>query len=88
MSDGKEALKAVSKQLHRFAVLITDHDMPKMTGLALISKLRKLKFKGKIILNSATITEKELLSSDDKSFIVLLGKPVNPQKLLQAIAGA
>ncbi len=87
MCDGEEALEAIRQQPERFSVLITDHDMPNMTGLTLIAEVRKLKFKGKIIMNSATVTEKELSTQGDGSVVILIGKPVNPAKLLKAVHG-
>lgn len=86
VSDGLEAWKIISADPARFDLLITDHDMPKMTGLELISKLEELGFPGRIIMNSATINSEELLPHAHRDFVTLLGKPVNPTVLLATIA--
>lgn len=84
--DGLEAWKILSGDPSRFDLLITDHDMPEMTGLELISKLEEIGFPGRIIMNSATINSEDLLPHTHRDFVTLLGKPVNPTILLATIA--
>ena len=84
--DGLEAWKIIRADPERFDLLITDHDMPEMTGLELISKLEELGFPGRIIMNSATINSEDLLPHAHRDFVTLLGKPVNPTILLATIA--
>lgn len=86
VSDGLEALKILSADPSRFDLLITDHDMPEMTGLELISKLEEVGFPGQIIMNSATLNSEELLPHAHRDFVTLLGKPVKPTILLATIA--
>ena len=86
VDDGLEAWKIISADPERFDLLITDHDMPEMTGLELITKLEQLGFPGRIIMNSATINSEELLPHAHRDFVTLLGKPVNPTILLATIA--
>ena len=86
VNDGMEALELISAHPLRFDLLITDHDMPRMTGLELITRLEELGFSGRIILNSATINSEQLLPHAHRDFVTLLGKPVNPTILLATIA--
>lgn len=83
--DGRQALDAITESPGRFEVLVTDHDMPNMNGLDLIRRLRDVPFNGKIILNSATVTEKDLGSYERNFIESLLQKPVNPDRLLSAV---
>ena len=39
-----------------FDVLITDHQMPKLTGLALVEKVRTTTFAGRIVVESGNLT--------------------------------
>ena len=79
-------MDAITEAPNRFKVLVTDHDMPYMNGLALIGRLGGLPFTGKIILNSATVTEEDLGSYERASIEALLQKPVNPDQLLSAVS--
>lgn len=52
--DGKEALAVAA--FAPLDVIITDHQMPQMTGLELVRKLRATAYRGKIIVFSGAMT--------------------------------
>ncbi len=84
--DGVEALERIMADVDAFDLLITDHHMPRMNGLDLVKNIRRLAFKGKIMvfsseLNPAIAAEYTALGVDR-----LLFKPVYPSYLRQAIA--
>ncbi len=55
--DGQEALEIwKAKPSHYFDLLITDSSMPRLTGLQLIERLRKDKFKARIVVASGLIS--------------------------------
>jgi DNA-binding response OmpR family regulator len=61
VKDGEEGWRAICKR--EFALVITDHDMPKMTGLNLIRKVREASIESPCILISASLpgTESTLM---------------------------
>src|ERR1051325_5658242 len=53
-ANGRDALKTAAGQ--KFDIVITDHRMPESGGLELIKKLRKQKYKGKIVVLSGHLS--------------------------------
>jgi CheY-like chemotaxis protein len=51
-----EALERLKQYPDHYHILITDHLMPGMTGLELLTQLKQTAFKGKIIVISAYLT--------------------------------
>ncbi|HVU32711.1 MAG TPA: response regulator [Opitutaceae bacterium] len=85
-NDGADALEAILAQPDAYDVVITDHHMPRMRGLDLVIELRKIGFKGKILvfsseLNPSVAEEYHRLAVDRVLF-----KPVYPSALRQAVA--
>jgi len=54
--DGQEALEILKKFPGKFHILITDHSMPKMSGLELVEQLQETNFRGKIIVFTGYLT--------------------------------
>ncbi len=84
-SDGLEALQKLTARLDDYDLLVTDHHMPRMNGLELVAELRKLPFKGKIMVFSSELNPS--IAADYMSLGVdrILFKPVYPSFLRQAI---
>jgi CheY-like chemotaxis protein len=53
--NGQEALDLAS--MAKFDLLVTDHKMPHVDGLVLVTRLREIGFTGKIIVHSSRLTE-------------------------------
>lgn len=53
--NGQEALDLAS--MAKFDLLVTDHKMPHVDGLVLVTRLREIGFMGKIIVHSSRLTE-------------------------------
>lgn len=60
-SDGMEAWGKVLDDIHRYDVIITDHDMPGLTGLELAELLRAANYRGRVIVFSALVKTEERL---------------------------
>jgi len=63
--DGKagwEALHAVRHAPESYALLITDHDMPGLSGLALVKKLRAARIALPVIMATGTLPTEELFT--------------------------
>ncbi|MES2571484.1 MAG: response regulator [Verrucomicrobiota bacterium] len=52
-SDGIHASTTVKSDINAFDVVITDHEMPGLTGLDLVKQLRSANYPGKIIVLSS-----------------------------------
>jgi YesN/AraC family two-component response regulator len=64
-SDGWEALMKIGVSKRTFDVVITDHRMPRMSGLELVRQLRKRAFNGKILVLSAHLSDEDIKAYED-----------------------
>jgi two-component system chemotaxis response regulator CheY len=78
VADGTHAIDLVKKHPGKYDVVITDHHMPSMTGLQLVSHLRALSYPGKIIVFSSEISEEIDESYRAQKVDFMLPKPVFP----------
>ncbi len=82
--DGQEALAKVMEQPERFDLLITDNNMPRLSGLELVARLRSLAFRGKIMVLSAHLRDTQeayrALAVD-----MMLQKPFDIHELRRAV---
>jgi DNA-binding response OmpR family regulator len=72
-------------QAHSYDLLITDLDMPKLSGLKLVKKLRAARLAVPVILASGILTPQELNRSPWLQLSGALLKPVSPEQLLHAV---
>jgi CheY-like chemotaxis protein len=85
VDDGSRAHQLVEENPGAFDLVITDHQMPVMTGLELVACLRGMTYPGRIIVLSGSL-DRELLAGyralgvDD-----LLDKPVTLETLRTAV---
>jgi DNA-binding response OmpR family regulator len=77
---GWEALHAASYDL-----LITDHDMPKLSGVDLVKKLRSAHMRLPVVLASAALPAEELSQNAWLQFAATLLKPFTIDELLQTV---
>ena len=77
---GWEALHA-----NDFDLLITDHAMPKLTGLELVKKVRSAHMTLPVILATGVLPEAELERHPWLQLSATLLKPYSPQQLLQTV---
>ncbi len=84
--DGAEALVRLTADIDAYDLLITDHHMPRLNGFDLVSGLRQMPFKGKIMVFSSELSP--MVAADYRKLGVdrILFKPVYPSFLRQAIA--
>lgn len=83
--DGLEAWAILLQDFHAFDVLITDHQMPGMSGLQLAERAHQAQFAGKIIVHSANVTDKEATGYRACGVRRILPKMASGPVLLQAI---
>lgn len=90
--DGKagwEALHAVRHAPECYDLLITDHDMPGMTGLAMIKKLRAARMALPVIMATGTLpTEDLFIRYPWLQPAAALNKPYSVEQLLGTVETA
>ena len=83
---GWEALIKIGATARSFDVVITDHRMPRMTGLQLVRQLRAQRFGGKILVLSAHLSDEDIRAYEELSVDMMMSKPFDFDELQQAMA--
>ena len=87
VDDGEEALAKISAAPDAYDVLITDHHMPRMTGLTLVQRLAEFPaFKGKIIIFSSSLSPEVDAAYRQHKVAHMLKKPLFPSVLRELLA--
>lgn len=83
--DGWMALMKIGLTPKPFDVVITDHHMPRMTGLDLVRRLRAREFSGKIIVLSAYLSPENIRAYEELNVDMMLAKPFDVGELELAV---
>ena len=83
---GWEALIKIGATAQPFDVVITDHRMPRMTGLELVHQLRAKNFGGKILVLSAHLSDEDIRAYEELRVDMMMSKPFDFDELQQAMA--
>lgn len=84
--DGWEALIKIGATVRPFDLVITDHRMPRMTGLQLVRQLRAQTFRGKILVLSACLSDEDIRAYEALNVDMMMSKPFDFDELQQAMA--
>lgn len=84
--DGKEAFDRIVAAPAHFACVISDHQMPEMTGLELARRLRVASITVPIIVASASMGEGLQTEYCTLSAVRTMSKPVDPMRLLELVS--
>ena len=84
--NGWEALIKIGAAPTPFDVIVTDHRMPRMTGLEMVRQLRKKNFGGKILVLSAHLAEEEIQAYEELEVDMMMTKPFDFDELQDAMA--
>jgi two-component system, chemotaxis family, chemotaxis protein CheY len=84
VGDGNSALQRLADD-PTFDLVISDHHMPKMNGLELVSRLRALPFPGKIMIFSSELSPAVAAAYRRQGVDRILYKPVFPSTLRQVL---
>ena len=71
---GWEALIKIGATARPFDVVITDHRMPRMTGLELVRQLRAKNFSGKILVLSAHLSDEDIHAYEELSVDMMMSR--------------
>jgi DNA-binding response OmpR family regulator len=84
--NGWEALIKVGLATRPFDIVITDHCMPRMTGLQLVRRLRTKNFGGKILVLSGHLADEDIRAYEELSVDMIMSKPFDFDELQEAMA--
>jgi len=85
-ADGWEALIKIAASPKPFDVVITDHRMPRMSGLVLVKRLRARKFTGKILVLSAHLSDDDIRGYEELHVDMMMSKPFDFEEIQSAVA--
>jgi CheY-like chemotaxis protein len=81
--NGTRAWKAL--HLKQYDLLLTDHEMPGMTGLQLVNKLRLAGFQFPVIVASGSLPVESAVRTSVPSSVVMLAKPFTLGELIRIV---
>ena len=84
-ADGEEALAKIAASAQPYDIVITDHRMPRVTGLELVRQLRVQRFGGKIVVISAFLDEENTRAYQALGVDLMLDKPFDLDELRHAV---
>jgi DNA-binding response OmpR family regulator len=84
-NNGEKALAKIDAAKMPFDVVITDHRMPRVTGLQLVRELRARKFGGKVVVLSAHLGEENIKAYQELGVDSLIAKPFDVDELRKTI---
>ncbi|HWA86851.1 MAG TPA: response regulator [Opitutus sp.] len=86
VGDGQQAIERLTTEPNRYDLVISDHHMPHVNGIELVTRLRNLPYTGKVLIFcselSPAINERYRQLGVDR----ILYKPVFPSELRQVLA--
>ena len=85
-ANGWEALIKVGASDRPFDVIITDHRMPRVSGLQLVQRLRAKDFGGKILVLSGHLSDEDIRAYEELNVDMMMSKPFDFDELQQAMA--
>jgi len=83
--NGQTALDLIEAEPGRFAVLLSDHNMPGIGGTALVRALRAAGFPGRILILSAYLTQENEAIYESLGVDQILSKPFSLSRLRLAL---
>lgn len=84
--DGQESLDQMEKD--NFDLVITDINMPRLDGIAMLKTMKKSGRREKVIVMTANPSDKRLLSTDVPDVLAHLHKPFNINSFLDTVVVA
>jgi CheY-like chemotaxis protein len=85
VTDGEQGLANLAAD-PTIDLVITDHSMPRMSGLDLVRRLRETGYNGRILVLSAHLSHRNRAAYDSLGVSAMLPKPFDVDALRQVIA--
>ena len=86
VSDGEQAFARISANSEAVDLLITDNNMPRMTGLELVRRLRAAAFSGKILILSAHLSHQNRAIYHALGVDGMISKPFDVHALRKTVS--
>jgi CheY-like chemotaxis protein len=86
VGDGQQAVERIIADPDAYDLVITDHHMPLVNGLELVTRLRELPFHGKVLVFCSELTPRVMETYHELKVDRILYKPVFPSDLRQVLA--
>ena len=83
-ADGAAAWEALQSKV--FDLLITDNEMPRLTGVELVRKLRSARMDLPVIMASGSLPAEGLAQNPSLQLAAFLPKPFAPEELLETVS--
>jgi DNA-binding response OmpR family regulator len=80
-TDGERALARLTAEPNAFDLLVTDNNMPRMTGVELVRRVRETLFCGKILVLSAHLSNENRVAYSTLQVDGMVPKPFDVHKL-------
>ena len=87
-SDGLEAWELLSDAAKAYDLVITDNEMPRVTGLDLVQLLRESRFRGRVIVFSSSLTDVDIAKLHSWAVDAIVEKGGPAERLLVAVRNA
>jgi CheY-like chemotaxis protein len=84
-TSGNAALQCLTSSPESIDILITDHQMPEMSGLEFVRKVRTTAYTGKILVHSTMLHGEVRAAYEELEVDAIVPKTGNPQLFLKAI---
>jgi len=85
VEDGRDALERIESDPEAFDVLITDNNMPRLSGIELVKRLRGRNVPIKIVMASAFASQVDAISREELRLDGVLQKPFSKAELLACV---
>ena len=85
VNDSDDALSKLTQDASGYDIVITDQKMPFLSGLELVSELRRRNFHGKIMVLSAHLSDEVREAYEELDVHVMVDKPFNIHELRTAL---
>lgn len=85
VNDGLRAWDRLSQDLTNFDVVVTDHQMPGLTGLELVELLRQANYSGRIVVHSSSLKHEEIEAYRGLGVASIVQKAARADELLTAV---
>lgn len=86
VGDGQDALDRVTANPGAYDLVITDHHMPHVNGMELVTRLRAMEYPGKVMIFCSELSPSVAESYRNLQVDRILFKPVFPSELRQVLA--
>ncbi len=85
VSSGEAALERVRAEPGRFALVLSDHNMPGLGGVAMVRALREAFYPGRIVILSAFLSQEIESQYQALGVDKILSKPFNIERLRRVL---